>query len=408
VKVVLLNHSDSLGGASVVTMRLMNALVSLGVDARMLVMNASRPGMRVEQLQPAWRKKAAFLAEAAHIYICNGFSRENLFKVSIAEYGMPVHRHPLVENADVVVLNWVNQGMLSLKEIAGIKAPVVWTMHDMWPFTGVCHHAGICNRYIASCGFCPFLHRGTRASDLSSSTHARKARLYSEKKIRFVAVSNWLADLCRQSSLCRNADVSVIPNAFPVENFQTVPTFSRAELGLPEGQIIAFGAARIDDPIKGLELAIDALNRLHDSGTNATAVFFGALRDNDALPGLRMPYVHLGMISEPDRIPQILAHADVILSSSHYETLPGTIIEGMAAGAVPVAFLHGGQADIITHLRTGYLAHYPDTADLAAGISWALTEGRTSLSRSALHQDVARRFSSRSVANLYLDLFNTL
>ncbi len=408
MNVVLLNHSDTLGGASVVTMRLMNALVRLGADARMLVMNASRPGMRVEQLQPAWRKKAAFLAEAAHIYIGNGLSRENLFKVSIARYGMPVHRHPWVKNADVVVLNWVNQGMLSLEEIARIEVPAVWAMHDMWPFTGVCHHAGICNRYVASCGFCPFLHSGTHASDLSSSTHSRKARLYSEKKIRFVAVSNWLADLCRQSSLCCNADVSVIPNAFPIENFKTEPTLGRKALGLPDGPIIAFGAARIDDPVKGLDLAIDALNRLHDSGIKANVVFFGALRDGNALSRLRMPYVHLGMIAEPDRIPQILSHADVILSSSHYETLPGTIIEGMAAGAVPVAFLHGGQADIITHLSNGYLARYPDTADLAAGISWALTEGRTALTRLALHKDVAIRFSSQSVANRYLDLFNTL
>lgn len=416
MQVVLLNHSDSLGGASVVTMRLMQALVQLGVDARMLVMQASGRSMRVAELRPRWRRRACFLAEAARIYLGNGFSRENLFKVSVAEWGMPVHEHPWVKDADVVVLNWINQGMLSLSEIGRIKAPVVWTMHDMWPFTGVCHHAGECNRYVADCGYCQYLYNGTRAKDLSSSTLARKAELYAAKKIHFVAVSNWLAQCCRQSSLCKGADVSVIPNAFHSDSYSTRSAVPRSECGLPEGELIAFGAARIDDPVKGLDLAVDALNRLHASGRKATAVFFGAMRDPRALEGLRMPYVHLGMVSDPSRIAELLAHCTVILSSSHYETLPGTLIEGMAAGCIPVAFLHGGQADIVTHRKNGYLATYPDTSDLADGLEWALSQAETltdrtasnPLSREGLHREIDRLFNARLVANRYLALFNTL
>lgn len=409
MQVVLVNHSDTLGGASVVSMRLMRALVKLGVDARMLVMNASHPDMRVSELTPAWRKKACFLAECALIYAGNDFSRKDIFKVSIGRPGMPVHEHPWVKDADVVVLNWINQGMVSLEEIARIQAPVVWTMHDMWPFTGVCHHAGECNRYIAECGYCPFLYNGTRARDLSVSTHARKQSLYQAKRIRFVAVSRWLAECCTKSSLCREADVRVIPNAFPVETYRFSSQGSRADEGLPHGQLIAFGAARIDDPIKGLDLAVEALNRLHDSGAKATAVFFGALRDVNALDDLRLPYVHLGMISSPERVARILSHCDVILSSSHYETLPGTLIEGMAAGCIPVAFLHGGQADIVTHASTGYLARYPDTADLAKGLRFALEQALCGgITREKLHDEVRRRFSAEAVALRYIDLFHEI
>ncbi len=416
MQVVLLNHSDSLGGASVVTMRLMQALVQLGVDARMLVMRASGDNMRVQELKPSWRRKACFLAEAARIYLGNGFSRRELFKVSVADVGMPVHEHPWVKDADVVVLNWINQGMLSLAEIARIEAPVVWTMHDMWPFTGVCHHAGECNRYIAECGFCQYLYNGTRARDLSTSTLRRKAELYAKKKIHFVAVSRWLADCCRSSALCRAADISLIPNAFPSDSYSTRPSASRMECGLPDGPLIAFGAARLDDPVKGLPLAIEALNRLHDSGRRATVVFFGALRDAEALRDLRMPHVHLGMVSDPARIAEIFSHCDVVLSSSHYETLPGTLIEGMAAGCIPVAFLHGGQGDVVTDRKNGYLAVYPDTADLAAGLEWALhqAEARTDLSaanplsREGLHREIDRLFNAPSVARRYIDLFNSL
>lgn len=414
MQVVLVNHSDSLGGASVVTMRLMRALIELGVDARMLVMQASEPDPRVDVVGPKWKRKAAFLAEAARIWVGNGFHREDVFKASIACCGLSIHDHPWVKDADVVVLNWINQGMLSLSEIGRIEAPVVWTMHDMWPFTGVCHHAALCNRYLAVCGYCPLLYNGTHARDLSTSTHARKADLYARKKIHFVAVSNWLADCCRHSSLCRREDVRVIPNAFPSESYSFLPSASRAELGLPDGDLIAFGAARIDDPVKGLTLAVEALNKLHDSGRRATAVFFGAMRDPHALDGLQLPHVHLGMVTDPAKVAKILAHCAVVLSSSHYETLPGTLVEGMAAGCVPVAFLHGGQADIVSHLRTGYLANYAKTSDLAAGLAWALDHAESSgsgaeiISRASQHAEINRLFSARTVAARYISLFEEI
>lgn len=408
MNVVFLNHSDSLGGASVVTMRLMRALCDMGVDARMLVMRAAGRDMRVDELRPAWRRGACFLAECARIYAGNGFSRSRLFQVSAACAGMPVSQHPWVRDADVVVLSWVNQGMLSLAEIARIKAPVVWMMHDMWCFTGICHHAGECDAYLRACGDCRFLGRMASPSDLSASTLRRKAQLYARKPITFVAVSRWLRDRCARSALCRGQRVECIPNPFPLAAYSLTPAASRAALGLPEGKkLIVMAAARLDDPIKGLPLALDALNRLADTpeGEDAAAVFVGAIRDPRALDGLRLPRVALGMVSDPAAMAQIYAHCTAVLSSSHYETLPGTLVEGMAAGAVPVAFDRGGQSDIFDHLSTGYLAQYPDTAALAQGLRFALS---SPVPRERLRAQVAQRFDAGRVAARYLALFEQL
>ncbi len=406
MKVVLINHSDTRGGASVVTFRLMQALRQAGVDARMLVEHKATASPYVEVAGSTRRAKATFIAEHAEIFLRNGMSRGNLFKASIATCGLPLHRHPLVREADVVVLNWINQGMLSLDCIAKIRAPVIWTMHDMWPMTGVCHHTDGCNRYMRSCGHCHLLHGGTASNDLSARTWRRKRTLYNKKPIHFVAVSSWLAEQCARSALLCDRPVSIIPNAFPVEEFTGVPAYSRTELGLPEGRrLIVMGAARLDDPIKGLPLAIEALNAVADRIPDAAAVFFGAIRDSDALRGLRMPYVHSGPVTDRERLQSIYAHSRCVLSSSHYETLPGTLIEGMAAGCIPVAFDHGGQRDIITHSATGYLARYPDTADLAAGIEFALTAG---IPATTLAADVEARFSAQTIAGRYIDLFNQL
>ena len=410
MKVTLVNHSDTLGGASVVTYRLMEALCRAGVDARMLVVRRATDDSRVALAGNALTRKAAFIAEHLRIVAGNGFSRRNLFKISIASDGLPLHRHPWIKDADVVALNWVNQGMLSLRGIRRIAAmgkPVVWTMHDMWCMTGVCHHAGDCEGFLRDCGNCPLIKDGKDARDMSRSTFRRKERLYDRVSLHFVAVSHWLASRAKDSALLRDEDVCVIPNAFPVAEFPLTPSISRDELGLPEGKrLIVMGAARLDDPIKGLPVAVEALNILADKGCDAVAVFYGAMRDPAALDGLRLPHISLGTISDRRRLASLYAHADAVISTSQYETLPGTLIEGMAAGCVPVTFGRGGQADIVDHLDTGYIARYGDPVDFASGIEFAL--GCADEDRDRRSATVAERFSDDAVASEYIDLFNRL
>lgn len=398
---VIINHSDTRGGASVVSVRLLDALRALGEDAGMLVARKESAHEHVYQASSRLRARVPFYAEHLRIFAGNGFNREDLFKVSIGSDGLPLDRHPLVQSADTVILNWINQGMLSLegiKRIADSGKRVLWTMHDMWNATGVCHHAGTCRRFTdaAGCRECPLLHGGAGLNDLSARTFARKKELYSHSNITFVAVSSWLERRCRESVLMRDADIRVIPNAFPAEDFRTAPTMTRAELGLPRGRIIIMGAARLDDPVKGLDLAVEVLNGVKNK--DAVAVFFGAVRDASALSSLKMPY-HLTGPVDMKVAAELYAHADVVLSASRYETLPTTLIEGMAAGAAPVAFDSGGQRDIITD-GMGELVEAYDTEAMARAIDRVLS-GKTD--REALHRSTLR-FSPERVARMYLEI----
>ncbi len=401
MKVVIVNHSDSRGGASVTSVRLMQALVRAGVDARMLVVHSATANARIGLLQPRWRVKAAFLAEHAEIWLRQGCRRDNMFAISTGAFGMPVHKHPWVAEADIVVLGWVNQGMLSLADIGRIKAPVAWVMHDMWCITGVCHHAYACKRYQRQCGLCPLLAHKS-AHDLSWMVHQRKSRLYADKPIRFVAVSAWLAALASDSGLGAGMRVDTIPNPFPIEDFAYEPQKSRGECGLPEsGRLVVMAAARLDDPVKGLQRAIEALNGI--GRDDVTAVLVGNLRDKHALDSLRLPHVWLGPVPE-QQMRDIYPHADVVLSSSEYETLPTTLIEGMAAGCVAVTTGRGGQGDIVDHLDTGYIAPSMDAQDLSAGLRWALDQVPR---RSEQHQAMMR-FASDRVARRYTRLFSEM
>lgn len=375
-------------------MRLMRALRDQGIDARMVVMRKESDSPYVDEAGPRWLGKACFLAEHARIYMANHHNRKTLFQVSLANCGLPLSRHPWVRGADIVVLGWVNQGMISMKEIMRIKAPVVWVMHDMWCFTGICHHAGDCGRYMSICGSCPKLFNNASGEnivkkDLSTATMRRKEELYRAKRMRFVAVSNWLAEKSRSACVMRGQEVSCIPNVFHLEDFR---------IGRKPGNTVIMGAARLDDPIKRFDLAIEALNLL----PGIKAIFFGALKDESILDRLKIDYEWLGPISDQKKIADLYAAADVVLSSSSYETLPGTLIEGMAGGCVPVAFGQGGQADIVEHMGTGYIAEYPSAADLSAGISWALSSG---LDPARLRKRVEDKFAAPAIAKRYIELF---
>lgn len=406
MKIVIVNTSDAKGGAAVVSRRLLHVLTEAGADAKMLVANRTTADPLVEAADTRSQARQAFLSERIGIWLANGLSRRNLFKVSTASCGLDVAGHPWVREADIVCLNWINQGLMSLSEVERIGKMgkrIVWTMHDMWCATGICHHAYDCRNYAGSCGRCQFI-RFPHAHDLSRRAWEKKRTAYDRTPIHFVAVSHWLADRCKESSLLSGKPLSVIPNALLMEQFD----WRRAKTASPGKKVAAMGAARLDDPVKGFPLMIEAVNRIADTDTDTARsvelLLFGDIRDKNLLRQIRIPYRWIGPVA-PDRIPEVYRECDIVISSSHFETLPTTLAEGLAAGCLAVAFDHGGQSDIITHLEDGYLAAYPDSADLAAGILWAA--GQTA-DRKAIRDKTAARFSGQAVASAYISLFTRL
>ena len=91
------------------------------------------------------------------------FLSNHLFEIDLANTGTDITKLREFKEADIIHLSWINQGMLSLKGIRKILdsgKPVVWTMHDIWPATGICHITLNCLRYQSACGNCRLLPNG--------------------------------------------------------------------------------------------------------------------------------------------------------------------------------------------------------------------------------------------------------
>lgn len=415
MRVLIINTSEQTGGAAIAAGRLTEALRASGVEAEMLVMHKSSQKPYVLEAGTPLRRKAAFLLERLVIWTANLFSRKDLFKVSIANTGQHITSLPAFRQADIIHLHWINQGMLSLREIDRIMQagkPVVWTLHDMWECTAICHHAYQCRRYETQCHHCPFLRLPGR-NDLAARVFRQKERIFSHAPLHVVTVSQWLRQKVEQSALLGNKPVTVIPNTLSTTEFTLhEAAAARRAFGLPvDKQIILFGAARIDDPIKGFPLLLKSLQqllRMHpETGSRLHLVLFGGLKSRDRLRDVPVSYTYLGTVRQTADLSRLYGAADVLVSASYYETFGQTLIEAQACGCVPVAFGGSGQQDIISHKANGYLADYLSTRSLAEGIYWAMTEG-AHLSRQALRQTVVSRYATPVVARSYRELYRSL
>ena len=157
MRVLIINTSENIGGAAIAANRLMEALKNNGVKAKMLVRDKRTDQITVASLPQSPLLKAKFVWERVCIWKANRFKKHNLFQVDLANTGTDVTSLPEFKEADVIHLHWVNQGFLSLKDIRRIidsGKPIVWTMHDQWPFTGICHYSGECTKYQTECHPC--------------------------------------------------------------------------------------------------------------------------------------------------------------------------------------------------------------------------------------------------------------
>ena len=417
MRVLIINTSDRMGGAAIAAYRLMDALKNNGIKAKMLVMNKSTDSDDIIAIEGKWHKVFNFIGERITIWVNNFFSKKNLFKVSIANTGFNITQLSDFKKADIIHLHWVNQGMLSLKSIQQIiqsGKPIIWTMHDMWECTAICHYAYTCESFKTECKNCMFL-RFPHKKDLAHQTFIKKQSIFKQAPINIVTVSNWLAKQAKESVLLRNKPIQVIPNTLSLSQFNHLDRIeSRNALKLPKDKyIILFGAARIDDPIKGFDILLKAIQYLIAQKTiskdNLHLVTFGKFKyPKQIIPSIPIEHTDMGWITDSYTISQLYSAANITVSASLYETFGQTLIEAQACGCIPISFGNSGQADIITHKVNGYLAQYLSIEDLAKGIEWGLTEGEHIISRKELRQEVIQKYSGEVVAKQYIELYKKL
>jgi len=312
-------------------------------------------------------------------------------------------------NPDVIHLHWICNGFLKIETLAKFQQPLVWTLHDMWPFTGGCHYNGNCENYKESCGACPQL-ESTRSWDLSNWVWKRKAKAWKDLPLTLVATSSWMAECARSSSLFKDTRIEVIPLGLDTQKYKPHnQTFAREALDLPQDKhLVLFGAiGGTSDRRKGFHLLLPALQRLSQSGwqDQIELVIFGSAKPEKAIDlGFKTHY--MGRLNDDLSLALVYSAADVMVVPSIQEAFGQTASEALSCGTPVVGFDGTGLKDVIDHQHTGYLVIPFEVEDLAQGIVWVLEdrERHQKLQFQAREKSL-KKFTSETQAQHYLSLY---
>lgn len=406
MKILHINYSESIGGAATAANRLHKALLKNGVDSKMLVCEKKSndntvigPDTKLEKSINLVRP----MLDQVPIKFYKSKSK-TMFSTAWLTYKSIIKKINQM-NSDIVHLHWINNGMLRVEDLAIIKVPIVWSLHDMWAFTGGCHYDEECGGYKNNCGNCKVLN-SIKNRDLSLKVFSRKKKTYSKiNNLTIVGLSKWLTKSAKKSTLLKNSNVVNLPNLIDTDLYKPLDqNLCRDLFKLPKDKkLVLFGAmGATSDPRKGYSKLKDALDKIDSEVTEFVA--FGNT-ESQISSGLKININFIGRKDDDESLVALYNACDVMVVPSIQENLSNVIMESLACGTPVVAFNIGGNEDMIDHNINGYLARPFDTKDLAEGIEWVLWNSNYLDLSAAARKTVVENFSEKFIVEKYTQLY---
>ncbi len=406
MRVLHICASDGLGGASRAAIRLHEALLEEGIDSEFLVQRKISDSVKVRSPYKGVKELLVFL----RIY----YERFVLYKklqtkapFTIGSLGSNLMRKAIADiKPDLLHLHWIGKGTIGLHDIERIGLPVVWSLHDMWPFTGGCHYDNDCMGYARGCGNCPML-TNRHKNDLSWKWFLKKKKIYQQlgNRLTVVGLSEWINREATRSEIFAANKVINLPNPINITSFKPVDQLvARNIMSIPaDKKVILFGSmGSTSEKRKGFAELVQALKKIdpHD----VLLCVFGTSRIHQKIAAFEMKAV--GTFRDDVSLSLLYNCANVVVTPSLQENLSNVIMESMSCGTPVVAFDIGGNRDLITHKHNGYLSKMGDTNDLAEGIQYVLNSG-LELGKMA-RESVEKQFASKVVVDKYIKLYSSI
>jgi glycosyltransferase involved in cell wall biosynthesis/predicted Zn-dependent protease len=415
MKVVHICSMD-FGGAGKAAYRLHKGLQNIGVDSCMIVMCKKTSDDSVYAIpsevslsQAKWWSLLTNVWERSLAdYPLR--SRDNELFSDFCSVISPEPLQEIIRSADIINLHWV-AGLFDSSVMPRIlhNKKIVWTLHDMNPFTGGCHYAGECIRYRENCGTCPQL-ASDNPKDLSFSGWVLKQEAYRNLDITVVTPSRWLGACSGKSLLLGRFSHKIIPYGFPLHTFRPVDRQRvRSELNIsPDARVVLFCADSTSTKRKGFSYLLDALVLMSKSG-RCRNLILGIIGSHDINMQVACgyPVLSFGHISDEEQMALLYNTADVFVLPSLEDNLPNTAVEALACGTPVAAFKIGGVPDIVDHGINGYLAPARDVAGLADAIEWCVDFAPAEI-RHSCRAKAEEHFALETQAKNYKKLYDSI
>jgi glycosyltransferase involved in cell wall biosynthesis len=410
MKVIHLNYADINGGAYIAGNRIHRSLLKKGINSKVWANKVFSDDHTIKgPLTKIEKLLASLNPHLINNTLLKMLKTKNKILHSFSVFPSMWVKRINESDADIIHLHWIQNEMLSIKDISKIKKPIVWTLHDMWAFCGAEHYAND-NRWREG------YYSNNRPNyesglDLNRWTWNRKKK-YWKTPIQIVTPSMWLAKCVSESALMKSWPVSVI--AYPINTDKWIPIDkknARQLLNLSQdANLILFGAAQGgEDSRKGYDLLLSALEYIKDDKKikKVELVVFGQSKPKSQLD-LGFPIHYFGHLYDELSLRVLYSAADVMVVPSRQDNLPNTAVEAQACGTPVVSFDIGGLPDIIEHQKTGYLVKPFDTRDLANGITWVSEQNGSNKLGNNARERVVEKFSEKKISEDYVSIYKKL
>jgi len=406
MKILIVNTYDIQGGAARAAYRLHNSLLNKGVNSKMLVQSKKTGDSTVFCPSSKMQKIAVKIRSSIDQLPVKFYDErtETLFSPSIVPSSNIIKRINEI-NPDIVHLHWINAGMIRIEDLSKINSPIVWSLHDMYPFTGGCHYDDNCGRFKNNCGNCKVL-KSKNNNDISRKIWKRKRKVLDNiSNLTIIGLSRWMENQAKKSSLFHSLNVINLPNGIDTNVFKPhSKDFSRNLWNLPKDKkLILFGAMdATSDPRKGYNELLESLNMLNINDTEI--IIFGNSKINIS-QNIRFKTHYLGNLIDDISLVSLYCSVDVMVVPSLQENLSNVIMESLSCGTPVVGFDIGGNSDMIEHKKNGYLANPLDSSDLARGIEWILNFENYDNLLNYSRKKILNEFDDSLVSENYLNLY---
>jgi glycosyltransferase involved in cell wall biosynthesis len=419
MKIIQVSNSDIQGGAARAAYRLHQGLIAIQQDSQMLVMDRRSQDKTVLKLEHFPTE----LDSTSLSIIQKRYINQNRTSLSNTSFSLPYPGIDLTHHladTDIINLHWVAyfQSPVTLHHLLTHK-PVVWTLHDMWAFTGGCHYSAGCTQYQQNCDACPQLQADPYS--LTAAVLQDRLELLGDTPLVIVTPSQWLAHCAKQSRVLKNQRIEVIPYSLETDVFSPLNRVeAKQELGLEAGAIaLLIGADNGNEHRKGFTELLQALHLCRQNpqfqALLAAQKFqlwgFGIPNEQltEQLTELNLSLHSFGKINSDRQLRQIYAAADLFVLPSLEDNFPNTMLEAMSCGTPVVAFEVGGIPDVVKNGVTGWTVPLGDIAAMAAAIldcifANDLREQRGQASRQVMAEQYALTVQAQRYLELYEDL----
>ena len=421
MKITLVNTNDR-GGAANACIRLCKGLEEIGISSSLLLKQISTNKSGFYQFMP--RSEPKTLNQKISLKTKRTF--KELFKVlkwkktgrelfleqrsddlelfSYPNSNYDITSSEIYQDADIINLHWVASFLDYASFFAKNRKPVVWTLHDMNPFTGGEHYEewytgmGLDGKPVKR------ILTDIESIEFTKIIKEKEKIFKNVRNLHIVSLCNWMTREVKRSSIFRSFPVTEIPNGIDKSVFDIRDKYhSRDLLGIPlDKKVVLFVADYITNNRKGFIYLKNAIEQIDDDD-----VILCSVGKKSFNVEISQNQLDLGSIADERFMSSVYSAADVFVIPSLMDNLPNTIIESLMCGTPVIGFPVGGITDMVIDGVNGYLAGDISVSLLKETIEKFLLNPLV-FNRKQIRNDAVAKYALEVQASAYKELFENI